>query len=593
MNTIIFTDFKKENFDIINSKYIYIESNILNEEKIDKFIELINDKFISFIDENQMELHSIVFNFQNKYLYQTLNYITYLRLNIKNIFNNIPIPIIIISPRTEIEIIKMKEIGSIILTPNIFILNTINNEIINSLKDNCDYTLEKFDKNFNKFLSIPAPFQFLSHHSNENILAMREWKKALGFNENYYNDYDIYFQFILAKNLKIRKESIDNIEFLKSYNAKILIIDDQINEGWLEIFQILFGKENKNIEYLGSNFERKTQKEIIEEVVIEKVKSFKPNFIITDLRLNKVDFSSDIEDITGYKIIKKIKEEINFGIHIFCMSVTSKAFNLKKLNAIGLNEFIPKRFSENYHPIKELIEKFQEYDQLKNISEWVDDIYYIKKIFEDNYNKNKLYELKFKTELEIDDYYKIHNSYEFLLAGIDSLLNFKHESDKRYRNAFFNFYTALEVLINFIINDKTLGKDVNNKIYITFFDQKILMYTYNKNIKTRLIYDPKNKDNSMGVKSRDNSIRVKSKDKMLNFFLFLNNNEIEIKKLYNKIEILVDKRDSLFHSIEKKPDIDLVFEDIELLLTLILKKHNNCNEINNFNLFGSIQNITS
>lgn len=581
MHTIIFTDFKKENFDKINSKYIYIESNILNEEKIDKFIELINDKFISFIDENQMELHSIVFNFQNKYLYQTLNYIAYLRLNIKNIFNNIPIPIIIISSRSEIEIIKMNEIGSIILTPNIFIFKTIDNDIINSLKDKCDYTLEKFDKNFNKFLSIPAPFQFLSHHSNENILAMREWKKALGFNENYDNDYDIYFQFILAKNLKIRKESINNIEFLKSYNAKILIIDDQINEGWLEIFQILFGKENKNIEYLGSNFEHKTQKEII-EVAIEKVNNFKPNFIITDLRLHKDDFSSDIEDITGYNIIKEIKEDINFGIHIFCMSVTSKAFNLKKLNAIGLNEFIPKRFSENYHPIKEIIEKFEEYDHLKKISEWVDDINCLKKMIENIDNKlnklNKLNRLIYR--IEIEDFKKTHNSYEFLFAGIESLLNFKNESDKRFRNAFFNFYTALEVLINFIINDKTLGKDENNKIYATHFNQKIFMYTINS--KKNLIYDPKEK-----------YIKVKSKDKMFNFFLFLNNNEIEIKELYNKIEILVDKRDSLFHSIEKKPDIDLVFEDIELLLTLILKKHNNCNEINNFNLFGSIQNITS
>jgi hypothetical protein len=558
----------KHEFNILK-----IEETIFSEDSQEKALEMLNNQFVDFIDDIDDQINSIVLDFSNKNINLSLSYSTYLRLSIKHLTNNIPIPIFIISDFSEIEIIKKFYYGNIILTPNIFALKSIE-EVSKMLKEQrFEIKIEDFIRNFKQFFSMPTPKNYENNHSTENILAMKEWKKALKFNNKNEDekDYDLYFQYILSKNLNYKVDIID-LDFLKNYNAKILIIEDQLKEGWRDIFLEIFGEKNEKIKFLGDDFSNKSKKEII-DLVEREIEEFKPNFVITDLRLHSNDFSSNIEEMTGYKLIENIKTK-NFGIHIFCMSVTSKAVNLKKLNAISLNEFIPKRFSDTIHPINELIEKFKEYEDTKHISEWVDSVKTLKDIISKNFNKSNIEDCKNK-----DYFLKLHNSYNFLEMGLRSLINLNFDKKYRIRNAYFNIYTALEVLMKFFTKESNNYSEYKGKIFIKFISKEyyFLDFKGNQIIKT-------NKD----VKVFEDKVNgVVAKLEFFNFLLFIESFKMDSieKKIYDKITELVKKRDNLFHSL-KNDSIDI--NDIENLFNLIMYK-NNKKELNEFQIFGKYQ----
>ena len=233
----------KHEFNILK-----IEETIFSEDSQEKALEMLNNQFLDFIDDIDDQINSIVLDFSNKNINLSLSYSTYLRLSIKHLTNNIPIPIFIISDFSEIEIIKKFYYGNIILTPNIFALKSIE-EVSKMLKEQrFEIKIEDFIRNFKQFFSMPTPKNYENHHSTENILAMKEWKKALKFNNKNEDekDYDLYFQYILSKNLNYKVDIID-LDFLKNYNAKILIIEDQLKEGWRDIFLEIFGEKNEKI----------------------------------------------------------------------------------------------------------------------------------------------------------------------------------------------------------------------------------------------------------------------------------------------------------------------------------------------------------
>jgi hypothetical protein len=559
----------KHEFNILK-----IEETIFSEDSQEKALEMLNNQFLDFIDDIDDQINSIVLDFSNKNINLSLSYSTYLRLSIKHLTNNIPIPIFIISDFSEIEIIKKFYYGNIILTPNIFALKSIE-EVSKMLKEQrFEIKIEDFIRNFKQFFSMPTPKNYENNHSTENILAMKEWKKALKFNNKNEDekDYDLYFQYILSKNLNYKVDIID-LDFLKNYNAKILIIEDQLKEGWRDIFLEIFGEKNEKIKFLGDDFSNKSKKEII-DLVEREIEEFKPNFVITDLRLHSDDFSSNIEEMTGYKLIEKIKTE-NFGIHIFCMSVTSKAVNLKKLNAISLNEFIPKRFSDTIHPINELIDKFKEYEEIKHISEWVDIINVQRKkleIFKDSKtntsvikdfsdlgknNDENIIRLKINDIEAFQTYLYIGTKLLSKARIFKNQENFNaqiNNSNKIYiESSFLNYFIAFEYIYNFLIDEKIKVDRNNKKSY--FINKKT------ENYLNQYIYDKDKKEYRLKgkyeVKDKKN---IDWSNKVLNTFFEINPNG-EIKE----INSLIKKRNDLIHGSESK----INFKDITKLFDLI------------------------
>lgn len=572
-NVILTNNFNKNDYQ---GDFLKIELDAkifeLNQKDL---LKSINEIFLDFIDKNNIHTSSIIFDFKDKAdLVAAILYSVYIRLFRKEITENIAIPIFIISDFSEIEIIKKFDCGSIVLTPNVFVVKSIEDiQKKLDINEKLEISNEYFDNQFKQFFLMPIPEDYENHHSTENILAMKEWKKALkinGKNEDE-KDYDLYFQFILSKNLNYKVDIID-LDFLKNYDAKILIIEDQLKEGWRDIFLEIFGEKNEKIKFLGDDFSNKSKVEIFDSVDKE-INDFKPNFVITDLRLHTNDFSSNIEKMTGYKLIENIKSK-NFGIHVFCMSVTSKAINLKKLNSIELNEFIPKRFSDAIHPIIELIEKFKEYEEIKHISDWVDNINLQRKNtkyfknsksnisvirnFNDlgNNNDDNIIRLKLEEIESFQTYLYFGTRLLSKARKINAQERLNTEINDSYKiyieSSFLNFFIAFEYVYNFLFDN--IIKESNGKKY--FYNKKS-----NKFINHYKFDKTKKEYNLIGYYETNDKIKkIDWSNKVLNTFF-----EIRPGDDLTDINNLINKRNDLIHG--EKSNIN--FKDCRNLFSLI------------------------
>ena len=70
------------------------------------------------------------------------------------------------------------------------------------------------------------------------------------------------------------------------------------------------------------------------------------DIVILDFRLHEKDSQSDINEITGLKILKKIKEH-NPGIQVIVFSATNKVWNLEAIQKAGADGFIIKESPNN------------------------------------------------------------------------------------------------------------------------------------------------------------------------------------------------------------------------------------------------------
>jgi hypothetical protein len=573
MKKIILTNDSNKNYNQKDCLKILLEDNVFNLNQ-KELLKSINEIFLDFIDDNNIDPRSVIFDFKDKAdLVAAIQYSVYIRLYKKDITNDEPIPIFIISEYSELEIIKKFEYGTIVLTPNVFVVKTF--EDIQNIIDReelSQISREDFDNQFKHFFSMQVPEDYENHHSTENILAMKEWKKALNIKNNDEKDYDLYFRYILSKNLNYNVEEIDKT-FLKNYNAKILIVEDQLKEGWRDIFFEIFGEKNEKIRFLGDDFSGKSKEEIC-KLVEKEVDEFKPNFVITDLRLHTDDFSSNIEEMTGYRIIENIKSK-NFGIHIFCMSVTSKAINLKKLNTIELNEFIPKRFSDTIHPIKELIEKFKEYEEIKYISEWVDKINVqrkkleifksskknttVTKDFSDLGKNNDENIIRLKTP-EIEAFQTYLYIGTKLLSKARIFKNQKNLNDQinnsnriYIESSFLNYFIAFEYIYNFLF-EVSIKEDKNDKKKY-FINKKTAKYLYQYEFDKN-----KNEYISTGYYEAKDKKNIDWSNKVINTFF-----EISPSGEIKDINSLIKKRNDLIHG--NKSNINI--KDITKLFDLI------------------------
>jgi hypothetical protein len=257
------------------------------------------------------------------------------------------------------------------------------------------------------------------------------------------------------------------------------------------------------------------------------------------------------------------------------MSVTSKAVNLKKLNAISLNEFIPKRFSDTIHPINELIDKFKEYEEIKHISEWVDIINVQRKkleIFKDSKtntsvikdfsdlgknNDENIIRLKINDIEAFQTYLYIGTKLLSKARIFKNQENFNaqiNNSNKIYiESSFLNYFIAFEYIYNFLIDEKIKVDRNDKKSY--FINKKT------ENYLNQYIYDKDKKEYRLKgkyeVKDKKN---IDWSNKVLNTFFEINPNG-EIKE----INSLIKKRNDLIHGSESK----INFKDITKLFDLI------------------------
>ena len=209
-----------------------------------------------------------------------------------------------------------------------------------------------------KKINLQIPANYEDNHSIANEWAIYRWSQTIDAN---YDDYGIkniidiqnnnlYFKYLktIFPISHLDKLDSENLKINFEGQTNILYIDDEADKGWREIFETIFLDKNKNIDFscLDNELNEKTKDEIC-DLALQTIKDDNIDLVILDFRLHKDDFENNtIEEVTGYKILKKIKE-YNKGIQVIIFSATNKIWNLQALQAIGADGFIIKESPEN------------------------------------------------------------------------------------------------------------------------------------------------------------------------------------------------------------------------------------------------------
>lgn len=199
-----------------------------------------------------------------------------------------------------------------------------------------------------KNIGIKPPTSYKSHHSITNEWSIFRWSSYLGIPTSLEKEVEnsLYFQYLKAI---YEIDPIDSIKYFLVGKGKILLIDDEEQKGWDAFFKRFKLPDDKNlkIKSIGREFKHLENKDLVIDQAIQEIKAFNPDVIILDLRLHDSDFDEHKpEELTGYSILEKIKNEINNGIQVILFSASNKIWNYQALAQIGFDGWILKESPE-------------------------------------------------------------------------------------------------------------------------------------------------------------------------------------------------------------------------------------------------------
>jgi len=351
------------------------------------------------------------------------------------------------------------------------------------IKVDTDITIDLLKK-----INIKPPTSYKTHHSIANEWAISRWSQYLGIKTALDKEIEksLYFQYLKTINQILKVKEKPN--FLLS-GGRLMLIDDEEKKGWGSFFKKLkLSSSTLEIETIGKEFkDTKTRDEIVEKCKTKIIK-FKPHTIILDLRLHDSDFDEDNPiNLTGYKVLEKIKKSINPGIEkginpgiqVILFTASNKVWNYQALNSIGFDGWITKESPElssdpsfTQKAIKDLKTVISGCLNKKHLSNVYEEKEKLIDILEDSkYEKSFIEQIKNQLNLS------------FYL-----LLN----ADKKEEFAF--AYVALYMIIETINNNFVSHNEDDNYWYIS--DEKLRCWTYN-NGKYEGFYEYKNKEEQL------------------------------------------------------------------------------------------------
>lgn len=261
-------------------------------------------------------------------------------------------------------------------------------------------------------LKLDVPGNYEDNHSVINEWAIYRWANAIhadncaieGIVEKVNSQ--LYFKYLSTIYPTSEIPEIGQKE-LKLHNPgqpRILYVDDDADKGWYEILCTVLSDMNgiKSFDYLGDDVKKVSQKEIIDRT-IDKIRKDEIELVILDFRIHPDDFSStNIQDITGFKLLKRIKE-FNPGIQVLIFSATTKIWNLQGLLDERVDAFIIKESPENSvdpdFTVKSIDSLIKQVDKcLSNI--YLKDIWIMSKEIKKVFSKNPLTKKYFVKNIE-------------------------------------------------------------------------------------------------------------------------------------------------------------------------------------------------
>lgn len=266
------------------------------------------------------------------------------------------------------------------------------------------------------------------HGLNEKLLASNKYKNKLDAEINYLKN-EIANLNIRLKNLdkklnntyKAAKEELFSKSIPEVKNTtRILFIDDNAANGWLDIFKLMIpglciqefipNKQLKDIDTLYSQ-------------IAQLIQSFNPDLILLDLRLfDEKERSIEIEQVSGLQILKRIRMDF-LGIPILITTASNKVWSYEKLFQYGADAYWIKEGIDNTFNAVESSNNYSRFLWL--ISRLSDDRFKLLNSFDKSLQKIKKESLWFKKEVKWANGLKyklskksINNIYDILEDGL-------------------------------------------------------------------------------------------------------------------------------------------------------------------------------
>ena len=388
------------------------------------------------------------------------------------------------------------EYFDILKTKNVFLIKHSKKDFINAVNREYSFFSSKELPNEIAKLSIKTIQGQLDSHSIANEWAIYRWSCLINaidkdIEKTIHNvEINLHFKYLstiypISEIISIPDEKL---KFTHEGHPKILLIDDEAEKGWSEIFSKIISDINKIVDfhYLDEELNAKTKEEII-EISINKIMELQCDLVFLDFRLHEEDtFTSNFEEITGIRILREIKK-YNPGIQVIIFTASNKAWNMQSLLDAGADGFIIKESPSNTidnsftsNSIKKLTTQLQECLQMQFLKTAYKLLEMINKhlstisISTNISGIGGLEKLNFKNQINL----QCQLTFECLKNTRIKTQNHK-ENDSGYFNlAFISTYKILELFNDFYTDDS--GKKLKSN------QKQIHKYNSNENSFTQI-----------------------------------------------------------------------------------------------------------
>lgn len=253
----------------------------------------------------------------------------------------------------ELSNLIYNEYFDVLRTKEVFLIDYDNKSILSSLTDAHEVIGTEMLSSELKKVKLNLPENYIDSHSIANEWAIYRWAKTIGTTDAEINEVvknvetNLYFKYLntiypISSSNQLNKNDLIISTSCKN-KPKVLLVDDEAEKGWYEIFcSILDDANGFYFDHLDDEFNEKSSDEIV-QIVHDKIVSDDIDIVVLDYRLHRTDFFADrIEDITGYKVLEDIKNKINRGIQVVVLSATNKVWSWEALKEMGADEFVMK-----------------------------------------------------------------------------------------------------------------------------------------------------------------------------------------------------------------------------------------------------------
>ena len=253
----------------------------------------------------------------------------------------------------DLGFLLKNEYFNILKTKDVYLIN-YNLEDFQKAGETRNSNLKKHDLPVElKQLDLRHPKNYSDNHSVTNEWAIYQWSKAVGCYDSEELERvlknvesNLFFKYLntIFPPIEINEIGIDNLKlkFDLDKKPKILLIDDEAEKGWFEVFAHLLGDINDfHFDYLRVDFRSSAYDQIIDsalEIIFEE--DF--DIIILDFKLNPYRISENIKEETiSQKLLRRIKSK-NPGIQVIAFSASNNIQKIKDFQQEGILGFVSK-----------------------------------------------------------------------------------------------------------------------------------------------------------------------------------------------------------------------------------------------------------